>query len=373
MLAGLNLLLAALCWGAPANAAKIACVGDSITYGYGLSDPSNESYPAVLQELLGSEHMVENFGVSGATLLKSGDRPYWNEASYAASDSFGPTVVVLMLGTNDAKPQNWANSSAFATDYQELIEHYRGLGAVVYVATPPTVFEPGAFDISPGVLADEVVPLVEQIAVEADAPLIDIFEATNSSSNLFPDTVHPNAAGARLLAETVEAALVLNDFDASGDGGTGGSGAQTSSSNDTAASTGAGGLTSGVGTAAQTTVDSGNASVSGTSVGGQSSAVDGSSGGGATSVATTSASATTGSGPSTSSGSSTISGTGSGGGNQGQATAQSTTGIPAEGGSASPSNDGCSCRMPANGVRWTSGLVLVLLSFASAMVMRRAL
>src|SRR5512138_1808239 len=99
------LLVAILSWAPPALAAKIACVGDSITAGYGLSNAAQQSYPAVLQSLLGSKHTVQNFGTSGCTLLKKGDQPYWNDGNFGASDTFKPDVVIIMLGTNDAKPQ----------------------------------------------------------------------------------------------------------------------------------------------------------------------------------------------------------------------------------------------------------------------------
>src|SRR5690349_13172296 len=56
-------LAAALACAFPARAAKIACVGDSITFGYGLGDPNTESYPAQLAQRLGSAHTVQNFGV----------------------------------------------------------------------------------------------------------------------------------------------------------------------------------------------------------------------------------------------------------------------------------------------------------------------
>jgi lysophospholipase L1-like esterase len=199
-----------------ATAARIACVGDSITFGYGLADPSTQSYPAVLAAELGSAHTLENFGVSGATLLKNGDRPYWEETSFGASTSFDPDVVVIMLGTNDAKPQNWTREAEFAPDYLELIEHYRLLGALVYVATPPPVFGAGAFDISPTVVAGEVVPLVRTLAEDANAPLVDVFTALSEEAQNFPDTVHPNAAGAALIADAVAAALEEHGFGGAG-------------------------------------------------------------------------------------------------------------------------------------------------------------
>jgi lysophospholipase L1-like esterase len=218
-----------LAWAPPSAAAKIACVGDSITYGYGLSDPNTQSYPAVLQSLLGASHTVRNFGVSGTTLLKSGDMPYWNEANYGASGDFAPDVVIVMLGTNDAKPQNWAHASEFSTDYDDLVAHYRGLGAFVYIAAPPPVYDPGAYDIQPDVLNNDVVPEIRQIAADVNAPLIDVYQALNGKANDFPDTVHPNADGAALIAQTVNAALSMYGFGGNAQAGAGAGGASGAS------------------------------------------------------------------------------------------------------------------------------------------------
>jgi len=70
-------LLILACLVAPVQAKFVACVGDSITYGSGISDRANDSYPAQLERLLkqyDSRWEVGNFGVSGATLLRNGDR-----------------------------------------------------------------------------------------------------------------------------------------------------------------------------------------------------------------------------------------------------------------------------------------------------------
>jgi lysophospholipase L1-like esterase len=218
----------AVSWASPVSASKIACVGDSITYGYNLTNPSKESYPAVLQTLLGAQHTVQNFGSSGCTLLKKGDKPYWNDGQFGSSDAFKPDVVVVMLGTNDAKPQNWSHEVEFTGDYESMIDHYRGLGALVYVAVPPPVFTPGAYQIDPAVLNTEIVPLVRQIAGTANAPVVDVYQALTGKSSLFPDMVHPNAEGARLIAQTVAAALVLHGY--GGAAGTGGAPATGGSS-----------------------------------------------------------------------------------------------------------------------------------------------
>src|SRR5688500_19400804 len=92
---------------------KVACVGDSITEGSGLSNPAVESYPARLQRLLGTNYMVRNFGVSGRTLLRQGDLPYWREVAFTNSQNFGPDIVIIQLRTNESKPNNWRYGTNF--------------------------------------------------------------------------------------------------------------------------------------------------------------------------------------------------------------------------------------------------------------------
>ena len=85
----------------------VACVGDSITEGIGATRADQYSYPAQLQGLLGEGYAVHNYGASGMTLLAEGDYPYIRQERYAASLACPCDVVLLMLGTNDSKPQNW--------------------------------------------------------------------------------------------------------------------------------------------------------------------------------------------------------------------------------------------------------------------------
>ena len=58
-----------------AQRVKVACVGNSVTYGYGLPDRDSTAYPVQLQRMLGDGYEVGNFGKSGATLLRHGHRP----------------------------------------------------------------------------------------------------------------------------------------------------------------------------------------------------------------------------------------------------------------------------------------------------------
>lgn len=99
---------------APASAVKIACVGDSITAGVH-SSGGNHTYPAQLQILLDQAYgkgaySVTNLGACGSTMLKGADSPYWNRGQYKALTGNTWDIVVIMLGTNDAKRWNWPTS-----------------------------------------------------------------------------------------------------------------------------------------------------------------------------------------------------------------------------------------------------------------------
>ncbi len=187
---------------------RVACVGDSITYGAGVADRAKNCYPAVLQKLLGDKHEVRNFGVSGSTLLNKGDKPYTKEKAYKDALAFAPHVVIIKLGSNDTKPQNWKNAADFAADYTALIESFQKLGTKpkVFLCTPAPAY-PEAFGIADERLKTGVKPKVEALGKELKLTVIDLYTTLSDKPKLFPDKVHPNAEGAKLMAETIFAAV----------------------------------------------------------------------------------------------------------------------------------------------------------------------
>jgi lysophospholipase L1-like esterase len=214
---------AALTQAADAPAEKtvhVACVGDSITYGSGIKDRQHDAYPALLGRWLGTGWDVRNFGVSGATLLKKGDRPYFKQKDHEAAVAFAPDIVVIMLGTNDSKHRgdgsleadkavdNWQYKADYVPDYEELIAEFRKANpnVKVYLCLPTPCF-PGRWGINNKTIHDEIIPLVRQVAQTDHASIIDLNTALADKSNLFPDTVHPNAEGARLMVVTIYQAL----------------------------------------------------------------------------------------------------------------------------------------------------------------------
>jgi len=91
------IFLGRICWSQDAPV-RVACIGNSITYGYTLSNPTLDSYPAQLKNLLGSDYDVKNFGVSSRTMLKKGDYPYWNEPEFDQALHLIPILSSFYLG-----------------------------------------------------------------------------------------------------------------------------------------------------------------------------------------------------------------------------------------------------------------------------------
>ncbi len=190
---------------APASAVtKVACVGDSITAGAGVKDPAKR-YPTQLGVLLGKDYEVKNFGVSGSTMLDDGDKPYKKQKAFEQAIEWKPDIVVIKLGTNDSKPQNWAKKDGFAASTKSLVEAFQKANpkVKVYLCTPAPVIGSGNFGIREEIVKPEIIPLVRQIAGEMKLEVIDIYGALAGKDTLLPDRVHPNDEGAAVIAKTV--------------------------------------------------------------------------------------------------------------------------------------------------------------------------
>lgn len=192
---------------------RVACVGDSITYGFGLDKRDQQSYPAQLQGLLGDQWVVGNFGKNGATVLKNGHAPYWKAPQFKAAQKFMPDVVIIKLGTNDTRPQNIGkHKSEFVADYVNLIRTFQNLESKpeVWICYSVPIYAEHK-GMTNAVLVDDVIPLVAEVAIQAGVEVIDLNTALSDQGELFPDGIHPNAEGAAVIAKTVAAALLNVD------------------------------------------------------------------------------------------------------------------------------------------------------------------
>lgn len=185
---------------------RVACVGDSITYGYGIEPRAGRDYPSQLQALLGEGYEVRNFGLSGRTVSGGGDKPYFIEKTFHQSQSYNPNIVIMMLGTNDTKVQNW-DAAAFRQDYRFLLESYFALSCVkeMYVVIPPALFTDESLPNMPrgSVLEEELIPIIKEVSAARNVGVVDLFTLFKDKPELLSDGCHPTAEGAALIAQTL--------------------------------------------------------------------------------------------------------------------------------------------------------------------------
>ena len=193
---------------------KVACVGNSVTYGMGIENP-DERYPAQLQVMLGDEYEVGNFGHSGATLLKNGYRPYWNLPEFKEALDFEADIVIIHLGLNDTDPRAWPKyRDEFVKDYINLIDTFKYINpdADVKISRMTPIFSGHSrFESSTRDWYWQVQDAIEVIAEISKVDLVDLHTPLHIRPDLFPDNLHPTGEGAKIIAETVYGAIT-GDF-----------------------------------------------------------------------------------------------------------------------------------------------------------------
>ena len=183
---------------------RVACVGDSITYGHGIKDRLHDAYPGVLSSMLGEKYDVRNFGVSGTTTMMGTDMPYMNEQAYKDALAFNPQIVTIKLGTNDSKPYNWKEQEHFKQDLKNLIESFRALPSKpkIWLCLPVPAMG-HAWSINDSVIYNGVIPYIKEVAQEENLPLIDLNTPFQGKRQYFPDTIHPNEEGEKMIADII--------------------------------------------------------------------------------------------------------------------------------------------------------------------------
>jgi len=206
---------------------KVACVGNSITYGYGLNGAT--TYPQHLQYVLGETYQVENFGNSGKMFHKASSESYWSQTTFKDAYEFTPNIVVIELGTNDSKyfysgtadsynyyfyeykqdsqGKNYTRESLIAEmkkDYEALIDTFLNNNHTpeIYVTLQPYANNLGWF-ITDTAIVNVINPMIKEVAEKKRVKVIDLHAKFNKPEWLLDDNVHPNAEGAKALAEII--------------------------------------------------------------------------------------------------------------------------------------------------------------------------
>jgi lysophospholipase L1-like esterase len=175
---------------------RVACVGDSIT--------EISGYPSDLQMLIGANYTVSNFGVTGSTISLNSDNPYTNSEAFRSARQFRPAVVIIILGTNDARSDNYPYADNFQSDYKQLISQFQSLESKpqIYLALPPPIFN-NTLGLSDTNYTSGILPKIQQVANETGLALIDVYTPMLGHPEYFDDGVHPNKVGTQVIANTI--------------------------------------------------------------------------------------------------------------------------------------------------------------------------
>ena len=195
----------------------IACLGDSITFGHGVSATrKTDAWTFVLQRMLRDRAEVLNFGINGASATERCPESYRSSGLLDEALSSGAGTFILMLGSNDTKERIW-NAQAYKMGMRGIISDVLRLpgdgtdSPKLFLMLPPAVFpmEDGqtAFGVSGDILTGQVIPTVEYLAADYGLPVIDLYSMTQGHPEYYLEGVHPNKAGNLAIAERVYEAV----------------------------------------------------------------------------------------------------------------------------------------------------------------------
>lgn len=191
---------------------KVACIGDSTTYGHGIKNWKNNSYPSLLQKELGDDYYVVNFGLNGACVQSYAQQPYADNEIFKESVLFDADIIIFMFGTNDSSAYNFRSKGDFKKEYSELMRSFLEIenNPEIILCTPPSAFYRNGktdgtaeYDVEPDNLKI-ISEAVNELANEMNYNLVDCFSATSQHPDWFgKDGIHPNSEGASELAKLI--------------------------------------------------------------------------------------------------------------------------------------------------------------------------
>lgn len=191
------------------GAIRVACIGNSITDGFGIGMAPVKGYPAQLQKKLGDNYEVKNFGVSARTMMNKGDLPYMNELAWRDAKAFNPSVVVIKLGTNDTKTHNWTKGAEeFQQSMQAMIDTLKALPSKpkIYLCSPIPALK-DSWTINDSVIVNGEMPVIQKLAKKNKCSFVDLHTAFTFADMMQRDGIHPTAKGAGKIADIIYTAL----------------------------------------------------------------------------------------------------------------------------------------------------------------------
>ena len=206
---------------------KVACIGDSITFGTGITNRDTDSYPAKLQKMLGDGYEVGNFGRGGSYILpannpynKREDKTlsYRDTQQYTDSINFAPDVVLICLGTNDmlGSMVSQEATAEIQSEYEKIIKIYKELDSVKRVYVLSSILATnncGSNMLSDGPLQE----LQKKAADNTGCIFLDTYSLTREFFDTMlhtSDRLHPNDRCINVLPSAVFSLLTGTEYKA---------------------------------------------------------------------------------------------------------------------------------------------------------------
>ena len=204
------------------DAIRVACIGNSITDGHDIDMNDVKAWPGQLQKLLGDGYVVKNYGRSARTLLNKGDNPIQKEQAWRDALAFKADVVIIKLGTNDSKPENWQYGNEFESDLRSMIDQLnpkvpvlnkkgkptkklqRSQNPRIILCTPVPAYKP-SWGISDSVIVNNIIPIINKVAQEEKLEVVDLHSIFDNKDGkaMQGDGIHPTEAGDSQIAKAV--------------------------------------------------------------------------------------------------------------------------------------------------------------------------
>jgi len=200
---------------------RMAFIGNSISAGFWL--PEGKSFPdqlaVMLDGIYGDTCYLHNYALSGRTMFKEGDSPFWREPELQQALDFAPNMVFIMLGTNDSKSWNWdmLGYDRFVEDYVSMVDTFlnRNPHTTFILGYPPPAFDSNPDNvggISDSVIHYGVIPAVDSVIEVRGGYVMDFYTGMAPYGNLFFDKIHPYVEGAAVMAEQLRDRMIELDI-----------------------------------------------------------------------------------------------------------------------------------------------------------------